>query len=70
MSKFKIQKVKRVLRLSVNGFNPAQYIVYKVTGPNVKKYFGLKKNAEAWVKDYTTNHPMTKEQMYDFFKGR
>ena len=70
MSKFKIQKVKRVLKLSVNGYKPAQYIVYKLTGPNVKKYFGLKKNAEAWLKWHTSNHPMTEEQLNDFYKGR
>ena len=60
-----------MLRLSVNGFKPSQYIVYKVTGPNnVKKYFGLKKNAEAWVKDHTTNHPLTTDQLIDVMRGR
>jgi hypothetical protein len=68
---FKIQKVKRVLRLSTTDFEPANYIVYKVSGPRkLVKYFGFKKDAEAWVKDYTTKHPMTSDQMYDFYKGR
>jgi hypothetical protein len=68
---FKISKVKRVLRLADNGFEPDTYIVYKVSGPRgFKKYFTLKKDATAWVKNYTTKHPMTSEQMYDFYKGR
>ena len=68
---FKIKKVRRVLKLKSNDFQSATYNVYKVTGPRkLVKYFGYKKDATAWVKDYTTNHPMTKEQMYDFYKGR
>ena len=68
---FKISKVKRVLRLAANGFEPTNYIVYKVTGPRkLVKYFGYKKDATAWVKDVTTNKPMTSEQIYDFYKGR
>ena len=68
---FKITKVRRVLKLKSNDFQPATYNVYKVSGPRkLVKYFTLKKDATAWVKDYTTNHPMTKEQVYDFYKGR
>jgi hypothetical protein len=68
---FKVQKVKRVLRLPITKFEPANYIVYKVSGPRkLVKYFGFKKDAEAWVKDFTTNKPMTKDEMYDFYKGR
>lgn len=68
---FKISKVRRVLRLATNAFEPATYFVYKVSGPRgFQKYFTLKKDATAWVKNYTTNHPMTAEQLYDFYKGR
>jgi len=68
---FKISKVKRVLRLADNGFEPDTYIMYKVSGPRkLVKYFAYKKDATAWVKDYTTNKPMTSDQMYDFYKGR
>ena len=68
---FKISKVKRVLRLADNGFQPDTYIMYKVSGPRkLVKYFGYKKDATAWVKDYTTQKPMTKDEMYDFYKGR
>jgi hypothetical protein len=68
---FKIQKVKRVLRLSTTNFEPANYIVYKVSGPRkLVKYFGFKKDAETWVKSYTAQKPMTSDQMYDFYKGR
>jgi hypothetical protein len=72
MSKnFKISKVKRVLRLADTGFEPANYIVYKVSGPRgLLKYFTLKKDATAWVKDFTKRKQMTSEQMYDFYKGR
>jgi len=68
---FKIQKVKRVLRLSTTNFEPANYIVYKVSGPRkLVKYFGFKKDAEAWVKDWTTKKQMTSDEVYDFYKGR
>ena len=68
---FKISKVRRVLRLVDNDFNPATYFVYKVSGPRgFRKYFTLKKDATAWVKNYTTKHPMTSDQLYDFYKGR
>jgi hypothetical protein len=68
---FKISKVKRVLRLADNGFEPDTYIVYKVSGPRgLVKFFPFKKDATAWVKNYTKQHPMTSEQMYDFYKGR
>ena len=42
---FKISKVRRVLRLVDNGFEPATYFVYKVSGPRgFKKFFTLKKD--------------------------
>jgi hypothetical protein len=67
----KISKVKRVLRLADNGFEPDTYIVYKVSGPRgLLKYFPFKKDATAWVKEYTRRKPMTSDQMYDFYKGR
>lgn len=70
-SKYKITKVRRVLRLADNEFEPATYFMYKVTGPlKLVKYFVTKKDATAWVKDYTTNKPLTKDEMYDFYKGR
>ena len=68
MRKFKIQKVKRVLNLKDTG--TGTYIMYKVTGPHIKKYFRFKYEAEAWVKNYTTNHPLTDEQTIDLFMGR
>ena len=68
---FKISKVKRVLRLADNGFEPDTYIVYKVSGPRgLLKYFPFKKDATAWVKEYTRRKQMTSEQMYNFYKGR
>ena len=68
---FKISKVRRVLRLVENDFNPSTYFVYKVSGPRkLVKYFNLKKDATAWVKNYTTNKPMTSDELYNFYKGR
>ena len=72
MSKgFKIKKVKRVLKFKGVPSKATMYEVWKVTGPRgLVKYFNYKYNATEWVKNYTTNHPMSKEQMYDFYKGR
>jgi len=68
---FKISKVRRVLRLVDNDFNPATYFVYKVSGPRkLVKYFTLKKDATAWVKDVTTHKPMTAGELYNFYNGR
>jgi len=68
---FKISKVRRVLRLVDNDFNPATYFVYKVSGPRkLVKYFTLKKDATAWVKDVTTQKPMTAGELYNFYNGR
>ena len=69
MSKFKIQKVKRVLNLKDTD-GPDTYIMYKVTGPHTKKYFRFKYEAQAWIKNYTTNQPLTTEQIIDVFRGR
>ena len=70
-SKYKITKVRRVLRLASNEFEPATYIMYKVSGPRkLVKYFGYKKDAMAWVKDYTTQKPLTTEQLIDLMRGR
>ena len=68
---FKITKVKRVLRLADNNFEPDTYIMYKVSGPRkLVKYFGYKKDATAWVKDYTTQKPLTTDQIIDVLRGR
>ena len=70
-SKYKITKVRRVLRLADNEFEPATYIMYKVSGPRkLVKYFGYKKDAQAWVKDFTTNKPLTTDNIIDLLRGR
>jgi hypothetical protein len=70
-SGFKITKVRRCLKFKGVPSKGEMYIVYKVTGPrDLVKYFGYKKDATAWVKDFTTRHPMTASEMYDFYKGR
>ena len=66
---FKVTKVVRVLRLK--DVESYRAIVYKVTGPNgLVKFFNFKKNATAWVKDVTTNKPMTTDEIYNFYQGR
>ncbi len=68
---FKITKVRRVLRLADNDFVPDTYIMYKVSGPRkLVKYFTTKKDATAWVKDYTAQKPMTTDQIIDLMRGR
>jgi hypothetical protein len=68
---FKITKVRRVLRLKENDFVPSTYFVYKVSGPRkLVKYFGYKKDATAWVKDYTTRTPLTMAQMRAIIIGK
>ena len=50
-SKFGINKVRRVLRMKDNDYEPAMYEVWKVSGPRgFKKYFTTKKDATAYVK--------------------
>jgi hypothetical protein len=70
-SQFKVKRVKRCLKFAGVPSKGDMYITYKVSGPRgLVKYFGYKKDAMAWIKDYTTKKPMTSEQMYDFYKGR
>lgn len=53
-SSYSIKKVKRVLRMASEGFEPINYEVYKVSGPNkVSKLFTTKKDATAFVKKVT-----------------
>ena len=68
--KFKIKKVKRCLKFAGVPSKGEMYEVYKLTGPRVTKYFRFKYEAQAWVKNYTTNHPLTDEQLIDLFLGR
>ena len=50
-SKFGIKKVRRVLSMKDNNYEPALYEVWKVSGPRgFKKYFTTKKDATAYVK--------------------
>lgn len=53
-SRYKVNKVKRVLRMKDNDFEPATYEVYKVSGPNkFKKYFCSRADAYAFITNYT-----------------
>jgi len=53
-SNYSVKKVNRVLRMKDNDFEPATYEIYKVTGPNnLKKYFANRKDAYAYITDWT-----------------
>jgi len=49
-----IKKVQKVMRFKDNNFKPANYEIFKVTGPNkLVKYFVSRKDAKAFVDSYT-----------------
>lgn len=53
-SRYKVNKVKRVMRMKDNDFEPATYEIYKVTGPNkFKKYFCSRADAYQYITNYT-----------------
>lgn len=53
-SKYEIKKVRKVMRMKDNNFEPATYEVYKVSGPNgFKKYFVSRKDAKTFIDKYT-----------------
>jgi hypothetical protein len=53
-SKYEIKKVRRVLRMKSEGFVPATFEVYKVSGPKgFKKYFVSRKDAKQFIDGYT-----------------
>ena len=50
-SKYGINKVRRVMRMKADNYEPAMYEVWKVSGPRgFKKYFTTKKDATAYIK--------------------
>ena len=53
-SKYSIKKVKRVMRMKSEDFEPTTFEVFKVSGPNkFKKYFVSRKDAKAFIDKYT-----------------
>ena len=53
-SNYSIKKVKRVMRMKSEGFEPTTFEVYKVSGPNkFRKYFVSRKDAKSFVDSYT-----------------
>lgn len=58
---YTINKVRKVMRMKDNNFEPAAYEIYKVTGPNkFKKYFVSRKDAKAYI-DKMCDKRMTME---------
>lgn len=69
-SKYKITKVRRVLRLKDNDFQADTYFMYKVSGPHkLVKYFVTKKDATAWVKRMNDT-TLTTDIIIDLMRGR
>lgn len=53
-NQYVIKKVQKVMRMKDNNFKPANYEIFKVTGPNkLVKYFVSRKDAKAFVDSYT-----------------
>lgn len=53
-SKYSIKKVKRVMRMKSEDFEPTTFEVWKVSGPKgFRKYFVSKKDAQAYVNKIT-----------------
>jgi hypothetical protein len=53
-NKFSVKKVRRVMRMKSENFEPATYEVWKVSGPRkFVKYFVTKKDAQAFIKSHT-----------------
>jgi hypothetical protein len=53
-SKYSIKKVKRVMRMKSEDFEPTTFEVFKVSGPNkFKKYFVSRKDAKSFIDSYT-----------------
>lgn len=53
-SAYTIKKVRKVMRMKDNDFEPATYEVFKVSGPNkFVKYFCSRKDAKAFIDTYT-----------------
>ena len=55
-NKYSVKKVRRVMRMKSEGFEPTTYEVWKVSGPRkFVKYFVTKKDAQAFIKSHTDN---------------
>lgn len=55
-NKYSIKKVRRVMKMKDNNFEPATYEVWKVSGPRkFVKYFVTKKDAQSFIKQYNDN---------------
>ncbi len=53
-SSYSIKKVKRVMRMKGEEFEPTTYEVWKVSRKDFSKYFVSRKDAEQYVSNYTT----------------
>lgn len=64
-SKYSIKKVRRVLKLKSEAFEPATYEVWKVTGPKkFVKYFVSKSDAQSYISK-VTDTTLTLSQVRD-----
>ena len=53
-SNYSVKKMNKVMRMRSEGFDPTNYEVFKVTGPNgFKKFFVSRKDATEYIKKHT-----------------
>lgn len=53
-SNYSVKKMNKVMRMRSEGFEPTNYEVFKVTGPNgFKKFFVSRKDATEYIKKHT-----------------
>ena len=65
---YEIKKVRKVMRMKDNNFEPATYEIYKVTGPNnFKKYFCSRTDAKSYI-DKITDTKLTLSIVKDIMR--
>lgn len=53
-SNYSVKKMNKVMRMRSENFEPTNYEVFKVTGPNgFKKFFVSRKDATEYIKKHT-----------------
>jgi hypothetical protein len=65
---YEIKKVRKVMRMKENNFEPATYEIFKVSGPNkFKKYFCSRTDAKSYI-DKITDTKLTLSIVKDIMR--
>jgi hypothetical protein len=65
---YEIKKIRKVMKMKDNNFEPATYEIFKVTGPNkFKKYFVSRTDAKSYI-DKITDTKMTLSIVKDIMR--